>query len=1045
MLYKKNSAAELDDSLFKNPTAEYRGTPFWAWNTKLDKQELLRQIDILKEMGFGGFHMHSRSGMATEYLSDEFMELIKACHEKGNQNEMLTWLYDEDRWPSGAAGGYVTKNPKYRQKFIIFTQKYSPERIKAEGAAGHSILCNLVDDAKTGYETGKPYLLAAYDISLADDGTLAEYRRIESADNARGKVWYAYVCTPLPSGWYNGQTYVDTLDKEAMREFINVTYESYKKAVGEDFGDSIPAIFTDEPQFIRHTNIPFAKGDGDVNLPWGTRADELFEKRYGYSILDRLPEVIWDLPARAPSQARYHYHDHICQMFVEAFADQCGEWCEKNGIAFTGHLMMEGNVNEQTVMVGESMRFYRGFGIPGIDILCNTRDFVAAKQVQSSKHQYGREAAVSELYGVTGWDFDFRGHKLQGDWQAALGITVRVPHLSWVSMKGSAKRDYPASINYQSCWYPKYSYVEDHFARVNTALTRGKPDVKLGIIHPIESYWLNYGPQDTNAQELDKQAHTFRALVDTLLRGTVYFDLISESLLPDIYGGCDAGIFKVGEMTYSAIIVPPVRMLRKTTVDRLKEFSDKGGKIIFLGDFPTCIDGKISDYATSLYNASDKVPFSNDEILDSVKDLRDVLIRFDNGAKADHFFYNMREDGERKWLFIAQCNGVDRAHYSYRLNNPENIIVKVKGHYKVTLYDTVSGDITHISYEAKDGYTTFAYTLFCYDSLLVALDKIEAEERFTLPKQQKNPVSRVIDSKDYVDYELSEPNVCVLDMCRWSWDMENWNDKEEILRIDGKIRQELSYPPADCRDCQPWVIEEEKIDKFPYLLFEIESEIDTPCKLAFEEAVEIILNGEKVEFSPDGYFTDTEIKTTALPDLRKGKNSLIVRVPISKRVSIENMFLLGDFCVRVDGAVATITKKREKIAFGSVVNQGMPFYGGAVTYKMPFTLEKPSDIRIIASRYEGALISARLDGKEIGNIVYSPYAIEACNLDAGEHILEFTLYASRVNSFGSLHTCIDISWKGPNVYYAMNHEWSYEYNLQPVGILSSPKIEIIEK
>ncbi|MFR7842408.1 MAG: hypothetical protein ACLU3U_04675 [Gallintestinimicrobium sp.] len=79
---------------------------------------------------------------------------------------------------------------------------------------------------------------------------------------------------------------------------------------------------------------------------------------------------------------------------------------------------------------------------------------------------------MSELYGVTSWSFDFRRHKLQGDWQAALGITLRVPHLSWVSMKGEAKRDYPASINYQSPWCKEYKTVEDHFARVNTAMTR---------------------------------------------------------------------------------------------------------------------------------------------------------------------------------------------------------------------------------------------------------------------------------------------------------------------------------------------------------------------------------------------------------------------------------------------------------------------------------------------------------------------------------------------------------------------------------------------
>ena len=67
MIYDDNRKnPQLDKELFKNPTAEYRGAPFWAWNCELDKDELLRQIDIFKEMGLGGFHMHCREGMATE-------------------------------------------------------------------------------------------------------------------------------------------------------------------------------------------------------------------------------------------------------------------------------------------------------------------------------------------------------------------------------------------------------------------------------------------------------------------------------------------------------------------------------------------------------------------------------------------------------------------------------------------------------------------------------------------------------------------------------------------------------------------------------------------------------------------------------------------------------------------------------------------------------------------------------------------------------------------------------------------------------------------
>lgn len=68
MLYPKNTEKELSRDLFKNPTSEYRGTPFWSWNCKLDSETLETQIEYLKEMGLGGFHMHSRTGMATEYL-----------------------------------------------------------------------------------------------------------------------------------------------------------------------------------------------------------------------------------------------------------------------------------------------------------------------------------------------------------------------------------------------------------------------------------------------------------------------------------------------------------------------------------------------------------------------------------------------------------------------------------------------------------------------------------------------------------------------------------------------------------------------------------------------------------------------------------------------------------------------------------------------------------------------------------------------------------------------------------------------------------------
>ena len=122
MLYPKNQSTRLNDELFKTPTCEYRGAPFWAWNGKLSRETLTRQIDMLRKMGMGGFHMHVRTGMDSPYLDEEFMSYIRHCVEKAEKDSMLAWLYDEDRWPSGTAGGKITAaHPDYARKTLLFT------------------------------------------------------------------------------------------------------------------------------------------------------------------------------------------------------------------------------------------------------------------------------------------------------------------------------------------------------------------------------------------------------------------------------------------------------------------------------------------------------------------------------------------------------------------------------------------------------------------------------------------------------------------------------------------------------------------------------------------------------------------------------------------------------------------------------------------------------------------------------------------------------------------------------------------------------------
>lgn len=1025
MLYKQNGSPELPRKLFENPTSEYRGTPFWAWNCKLNKNELLRQIEQLKKMGFGGFHIHSRCGLSSKYLGDEFMDLVKSCTKKAEEENMLTWLYDEDRWPSGSAGGYVTKNPEFRAKSLIFSVKKTDFVPRSDGI-----------------KHGKPYLLACYDIVLNEDGTLKSYDIIDANANAEGNKWYAYIKTQEPSGWHNGQTYVDTMCKAAMDEFIKITYESYYNNVGDKFGSVINAIFTDEPQTSRKTNLAFSTDTNDIYMPWTTDFEKAYRETYNIDLISHLPEIVWDLPKDKPSQIRYFYHDLVCELFTRAFSDNCGKWCAEHNIALTGHVMEEPTLHSQTHAIGEAMRAYRSFGIPGIDMLCNRIELSTAKQAQSACHQYGREGMLSELYGVTNWDFDFRGHKFQGDWQAALGVTVRVPHLAWVSMKGSSKRDYPASIHYQSPWYKEYPYIENHFARLNTALTRGNPIVNVGVIHPIESYWLKFGPYDRNAEILQQLEDSFSNIINWLLYGTIDFDFISESLFPSQYGGCANGKLAVGNMNYSVILVPACLTLRSSTVHILTEFIQNGGRVIFIGDNPKYVDAKPSKIADDLYLLSEHISENRVAVLKSLENIRDISIKNANGSPSDNLIYNLRSDGDARWLFIARAK-----HPPIKDNtNPQNVIIQIKGEFEPIIYDTISGNIFPVEFHITNGMTVIKKTFYSSDSLLLKLQK-PSKASFKI-KSENHADIREIRILNTVNFSREEDNVYLLDMAEYSLDGgKSYHEAEEILRIDLAIRQKLNYPLAHGRDIQPWAIPPEKITQFPWLKFKIESEIDIKCRLAYEEAEEIILNGEKVAISENGFFVDHAIKTTDIPSLKAGTNELLIRVPIGKRISIENFFLLGNFDVKLHGCEKTIAAPSSKIGFGSVVNQGMPFYGGNITYKTKINLPE-GKLVIRANYYRGALIRVRFDGKDSGIIVFDPFSLNIGHIEAGEHEVEFTLFGNRINTFGAPHNCGDRlkhdAWYGHNMWYTTGDEWSYDYQLHDMGIMASPIFEIQE-
>ena len=104
---------------FKNVPKKYRPIPFWSWNEKLNTDETKEQIHEMNKAGIGGFFMHARGGLQTEYMGDEWFSNVEASIEAANECGMKAWAYDENGWPSGFGNGLVNGlGVEYQQKYL---------------------------------------------------------------------------------------------------------------------------------------------------------------------------------------------------------------------------------------------------------------------------------------------------------------------------------------------------------------------------------------------------------------------------------------------------------------------------------------------------------------------------------------------------------------------------------------------------------------------------------------------------------------------------------------------------------------------------------------------------------------------------------------------------------------------------------------------------------------------------------------------------------------------------------------------------------------
>ncbi|MEP4079384.1 hypothetical protein [Haloferula sp.] len=1029
-------------ALWSSPTAEWRGKPFWSWNGKLEKDELIRQIHVMKEMGFGGFFMHSRTGLVTEYLGDEWFDLINACADEAERLGMEAWLYDEDRWPSGSAGGIATRDPKYRMRYLRMEITES-EKFEWRDELLAAFTCSTDGFHGEGmhYHEGK------------------RITREESKHIPPGlKVLTFHIEVMDEGSFYNGAAYLDTMNPEATRHFLDVTHERYVEKCGDRLGKSIKGIFTDEPHrgmvmssFADHTHSSWV-------IPWSDRLCDEFESRFGYDLIDNLPEIFLQPFGQDIVQVKWHYMELLQSLFLENFMRPVHEWCREHDLLLTGHLLHEDNLCCQSVPNGSMMRNYEFMDFPGIDILTegNVR-FNVAKQLLSAARQLDKPWLLSELYGCTGWQMSFENHKSVGDWQALFGINVRCPHLSWYTMEGQAKRDYPASILHQSAWYPHYHYVEDYFSRISIALRQGKPVCDLLVLNPVESVWaqIRHGwvnhltGSTTPIQVLES---TYDNVFKWLSGVQLDFDYGDEDFLMRMgtVETTDEGpVLVVGKARYKAVLVAGLTTIRSTTLDLLDAYAEAGGKLIFTGDPPTNVDAVSSNRAMELRDRNLYVPFYQDALTRACRKVTPPAVEVldpEYGYNVPSIFAQTRDCDDGRFVMLVRTQ---------RERWLRGILVRLRGSGAVEEWDCRSGKRTRINAREADGWLEFEADFGpSGEHLYRVVEKADAALPAHIPMSETGRKTLDIE----FPYRLHEPNVLVLDHASFMIDGGEWQMPLEILKIDRAIRRSLDLEVRGGTMLQPWFTKDQETETLARIRLKFEFFIDTlpsePVSLVLEQPTQyasIKINGKPLDpASREGWWVDQCMHPLPVPPgtLQVGANSVELEFDFHHGTNLEALFLTGTFGVQLEGTKASLTTLPERLKPGCLTRQGLPFYGAGITYRIPTDAITRPDGADEATRawlhlpkFEAACALVSNAEDEPSMIAFEPHEAELTKARPDCEFIDLELILTRRNTFGPLHQIpLRDFWYGPENWITEGGAFSEEWMLFPAGLLEAPEV-----
>ncbi|WFR56358.1 glycosyl hydrolase [Anaerocolumna sp. AGMB13025] len=956
---------------FKNPSNQYRPIPFWSWNDKLNKEELKYQIEEMKEAGVGGYFMHARSGLKVDYLSEEWFDCIKTGLDKGKEVGLDAWIYDEEGWPSGFAGGIVPAlSPDYHAKFMTLETQLTTDMMNQES------------------------VIAGYVYNKA----MCTYRRITHLDT--------YSCQEgeelLVIRKHTNPYYIDTMNKRAVEAFLKSTHDVYYEKFGEDFGTYMKGFFTDEPRLA-------CNNFGE--LAWSDELVGEFVKKYGYDIRDHIPALYRKTDNYETH--RYNFWELVSELFVQSYMKTIYDWCEAHKVKATGHIMMEESIFSQMTSTAGVMPFYEYLHIPGIDWLRRPISSpVIGKQVGSVACQLGKKQVLTESFALCGWNVSFEELKWIAEWQFVNGVNQICQHLQAYTIKGVRKRDYPPSLFIQQTWWKEYRQFNDYLGRLCVVLSEGSQTADVLLLHPMGSGFIAY--DGTRTEEIISLDDAFTKLSETLSGNHISYHFGDETIIKR-HGKVEGSRFVVGEISYRTVILPHMYAMNANTLALLLTFTKNGGTVFCLGEFPTYTNGSKEDLSLLENKVLKETPENIRELM--MQEHLVALSIADQNGEVQSISYQQRETEDGILLFMVNHHQKDTYHADITIFNKQ---------YKVIRMIAETGDEEVLSYDTPDGSTNFNLTFEPMQSYIINLIKLE--ERSTYEKEVTEVQS--VSLCDHWKIDRMDLNSMTLDYCSYRIDGGKLQGPIPVIKLQS-ILMDLQRPcdielyfnfriAMDLEKNKEFyaVIEDADIygisvngKQIPYKdlsYWKDKSFKNVDIKSA-------LVPGENEIILKTNFFQPQKVYDVLYGDnvYETEKNK------ITYEVELESIYLLGDFGVVSDtpyypverGAMVTsgpftITERPETFNSNEFTVNGLTFFAGQLEISQELSLIREPGKRVVLQlkKHHAPLVKLYVNDMLVKHSLWAPYTADITDyVKDGVNLIRLQVFASNRNLLGPHH------------------------------------------